>query len=289
MQCTCKFRSNNARCHAIHTDIIAGQILTERLREAKQCRLAYWISAQHLKLNKKNCYYFLLRISTDRFRTGNGLSPAYDVMIMMLPPVFCCRNIGATSLANRNVALTLTSNILSHASSGQSKTDPTTGLTAAFETKMSIFLKLSKAALYSACRSAATETWHLTPITFFKPFCFNKSNALFTLSCFRLLITTFAPSCSKRSAVASPILISNEIIIEITNIIFWSDRTQLPICRCRNHCNFIGKTLSHRYRTRWIMSTQLQCFWQWILKKFVETTKNSEWITIHDWQWHAIC
>lgn len=171
--------------------------------------------------------------------------------MIMLPPVFWRCKIGATSLINRKVALTLTSNILSHASSGQSNTEPTTGLTAAFEIRISILLKLSKAALYSACRSSATETWHLTPITLFKPFCLSESNALFTLSCFRLLITTFAPSCSNRSAVARPILIFNwTISVNITETcLIESDKRIYPSVDAVTSATLLAR--------RWAIDTEL--------------------------------
>lgn len=88
-------------------------------------------------LKKLNSYELESRIKKIEI-TGNGLSPAYDETNIIFP-LDCFLKIGATSLANRNAALTFTSKILSHASSGQSNTDPTVGLTAAFDTRISIF------------------------------------------------------------------------------------------------------------------------------------------------------
>lgn len=145
-------------------------------------------------------YYYLF--------TGNGFKPAYDETNIMLP-LDCFRRNGATSLANKYDDFRLTSKILSHASSGQSKTEPTVGLTAAFETRISIFPKLLIAASNRFFRSSAIETWHLTPITSENPSLFNWPTAFFTFSSFRLLIMIFAPSAANRLAIANPILNMN--------------------------------------------------------------------------------
>lgn len=139
--------------------------------------------------------------------TGHGFNPAYEDMNMMQPPVICWRIMDAAALAKRNVDFTFTSNIFSHALSEHSKMGPTAGLTAAFETRISILPNWCKAASNNCCRSSASATWHRTPITSFQPFWWSNSSAAVTLTCFRLLITTFAPSLSIRSAAESAILL----------------------------------------------------------------------------------
>lgn len=97
-------------------------------------------------------------------RTGNGFTPPYDDMNIMLP-LDCFSKYGVTSLARRNDDFTFTSKTLSHASSLHSKTEPTVGFTAAFETNISILPKFFIAASNNCLRSSAFDTWHFTPIT----------------------------------------------------------------------------------------------------------------------------
>lgn len=121
-------------------------------------------------------------------------------------PLDCFCKCGTASLASSHDAFTFTSKILSQASSVQSKTDPTVGLTAAFETTTSILPNSLIAASINAFRSFANETWHFTPITFDKPMLCKEFTAFLTFSSFRLLTTTFAPSDASLWATANPIL-----------------------------------------------------------------------------------
>jgi len=68
--------------------------------------------------------------------TSKGWYPASEVRMIMEGDLLHLRS-GKDSFINRYVHLTLMSKILSHTSSGLSNTEPTDGLTAAFETKIS--------------------------------------------------------------------------------------------------------------------------------------------------------
>uniref|UniRef100_A0A8D8XNF5 Uncharacterized protein n=1 Tax=Cacopsylla melanoneura TaxID=428564 RepID=A0A8D8XNF5_9HEMI len=70
-------------------------------------------------------------------RSLKGANPPIEDTYTIEPP-FLFLMYGRTSCVRRNVLFTFTSNILSHAFSGHSITGPVTGLTAAFETKISI-------------------------------------------------------------------------------------------------------------------------------------------------------
>lgn len=57
----------------------------------------------------------------------------------------------------------------------------------------------------SRFRSSAFPTWHTVPDTL-SPSCFSAATVLSTFCCFRLLMTTWAPSWARRRAMAKPIL-----------------------------------------------------------------------------------
>lgn len=114
---------------------------------------------------------------------------------------------GTTSLTIKNGARTLISKILSHAFSGHSNILPINGLTAAFETNISIRPNIAIVSRNKDLRSSANPTWHLHPCTCKKPNFFNSSTALVTFLSFLLLITIEAPSDASLLAIARPILI----------------------------------------------------------------------------------
>lgn len=86
-----------------------------------------------------------------------GLYPATDDMKTMLPPPRFRIN-GAASLASKNEAFTLTSNILSHTFSLQSRTGPAIGFVAALETSMSTPPNRLTVSLNKFARSTASLT-----------------------------------------------------------------------------------------------------------------------------------
>lgn len=86
-----------------------------------------------------------------------GLYPATDDMKMIEPPPRFRIN-GAASLASKNEALTLTSNILSHTFSLQSRTGPAIGFVAALETIISKPPNLLTVSRNKFARSAASLT-----------------------------------------------------------------------------------------------------------------------------------
>ena len=78
----------------------------------------------------------MLKGALSRRLTGIGWSPPIDDIKVIDPPS-CFAIWGAISLARKNDALTLTSKILSQASSEQSSIGPNVGFVPAFETKIS--------------------------------------------------------------------------------------------------------------------------------------------------------
>lgn len=229
--------------------------------------------------------------------TGHGFNPTQDDMNIIFPPVFWRRKIGTTSLARRYEDFTFTfkidkykdctqskhrtefggftSNILSHISSETSSIGPKPGLTAAFEINTSILPNLSKVVSNRVRRSSADETWHLTPMTSFQPFCFSDSSASVTLSCFRLLITTFAPSCSRRSAAHKPILYGAHVIethsTQMNEINDKIDRdSYLPGRRCGDDCNFTGEPFRKWIRCIGRIAIESHCYGQSLCRQSME-------------------